>query len=546
MTLTSLTFFGFVAASLIVYYIVPKKWRYLVLLAASLAFYGIVCFKYFPFIIFTALSTWAGALWLDKVAKDRKALLKEHKAEWDSEQKKKFKHSTIIRRRWILALVLVLNFGILAVLKYYNFLAEWFGNIINMQLPMVGLLLPLGISFYTFQSMGYIIDVYWEKTPAEKNIARFGLFATFFPQIIQGPIAIYSELAGQLYEGHDLSYENIKYGAQLIFWGLFKKMVIADRLAVVFNTLFPVRNSLSNAYSLLLLVVYMVQLYMDFSGGIDIARGVGCMFGINMAENFRRPFFSKSISEFWRRWHISLGKWLKTYLFYPMAVSKAFLRLGTWISKRGKKPSEEIPDDSIWGGFTFAQHLGRVLPGCIGTLITFFIVGMWHGANWRYAGYGLWNGIIILISMILEPVFKWLLRKLRIRVDTAGWRVFQMIRTAILVVLSVVFDIADNLADGISMIGKCFTPVLGPTTHLGTEVSTGIEAADWIVVITGLLIVFAVSLYQEKTGKHIRESLSRQPLWIQWTLGIGCVVVVAILGMYGPGVASGEFVYMQF
>mgnify|MGYP004450054441 CR=1 FL=1 len=124
MTLTSLTFFGFVAASLIVYYIVPKKWRYLVLLAASLAFYGIVCFKYFPFIIFTALSTWAGAIWLDKVTKDRKALLKEHKAEWDSEQKKKFKHSTIIRRRWILALVLVLNFGIIEVLKYYNFLAE--------------------------------------------------------------------------------------------------------------------------------------------------------------------------------------------------------------------------------------------------------------------------------------------------------------------------------------------------------------------------------------------------------------------------------------
>ena len=546
MTLTSLTFFAFVIISLLLYYIIPKAQRYFVLLAASLAFYGIVCFKYFPYILFTVFTTWAGAICLDRYSKNRKAFLKANKSEWNQDYKKKFKHRTMITKRWILVLILVLNFGILAVVKYYNFMAGWFGGLINVGFPVLSLALPLGISFYTFQSMGYIIDVYWEKVIPEQNPAKFALFVTFFPQIVQGPIAIYSELAPQLYEGHDLKYENIKYGAQLVIWGLFKKMVIADRLVVALNNLLPVKNELSNGYNLLILIIYTAQLYTDFSGGIDIARGVGCMFGINMAENFKRPFFSKSVTEFWRRWHISIGKWLKTYLFYPIAVSKAFLKLGTWIVKLEKNPEKEIPEDSVWGGFTFIQHLGRVLPGCIGTLITFFIIGMWHGANWKYAGYGLWNGIIILVAMILDPFFKWLLKKLGIKTETMGWRMWQMIRTVFIVGLSFAFDIADGMMDGFSMIWKCLTPVLGHTTHLGTAVETGLESADWIVAVIGLLIVFAVSLYQEVSNKSIRESLSRQPLWIQWTLGIGCIVAVVIFGMYGPGVSSSEFVYMQF
>lgn len=548
MTLTSLSFFALVLASLIVYYICPKKFRWIVLLLASLAFYGIVCLKYIPFIIFTTVSTWLGGLWLQKYSDRRKAELKAGKAEWDSETKKKFKHQTMIGKRLILCLFLLLNFGILAALKYYNFIADWVGGLVGITFPMIGILLPLGISFYTFQTMGYIIDVYWEKTAPEKNLARFGLFTTFFPQIVQGPIAIYDDLAGQLYEGHELKYENIKYGFQLILWGLFKKMVIADRMLVAINAILPQKNELSNFYSLFALLFYAAQLYADFSGGIDIARGVAEMFGITMAKNFERPYFSKSVSEFWRRWHISLGHWLRTYLFYPIAVSKAFIRFGKWISRFNKKEDYDLPDDSIWGGFPFFQHLGRVFPGCIATIITFFVIGMWHGANWRYAGFGLWNGIVILFAMLLEPVFRWLLKRLHVRTESFSWRLWQIIRTFVLVMVGFVFDLGDNFADSVLMVKKCFTPTLGGGIDGLKEfmLSFGLEKADYIIILAGLLIVFFVSLYQERSKKSVRETLDGQQIWFQWVVTFALLLCIVLFGVYGPGISAGEFVYMQF
>ena len=544
MTLTSLTFFAFILITVVIYYVIPKKFRWLVLLAASLAFYGILSLKYFPYILFTAFSTWAGALWIGKVIQDRKAEFQAGKKDWDVAQKKDHKHGTMMRKRGILSLILVLNFGILAFLKYYDVAALKLGELFHADIPGLGLLLPLGISFYTFQTMGYIIDVYWEKVEPERNPAKVLLFVTFFPQIIQGPIGVYKDLAPQLYQGNDLKYENIKHGFQLILWGLFKKMVIADRLLLPLHALLPLKNELSNAYNLLILVIYCAQLYMDFSGGIDIVRGVAEMMGIEMAVNFKRPFFSRSMIGFWQRWHISLCSWLKNYLFYPMAVSRAFLRFGNWVYGRSSS-QKELPEDSVWGGYSFLQHLGRVLPGCIATLITFIIIGFWHGASWKDAGYGIFNGVLISTAGWLAPLFQWILIKLHIRTDAASWKLWQIIRTAILMGLSFTFYIADGLGDAISLMWKCLTPAGGPVSHLGGELDTGLNTQGWILVIVCLLIVFAVSLYQELSGRSVRQSLDQQNLWLQWALMLGCLMAVIIFGMYGPGVASGEFLYMQ-
>lgn len=546
MTLTSLSFFAFVLITVILYYIVPKRFQWMILLAASTAFYCIICLKYIYFIVFTAITVWIGALWLDRYSKVRKQTLKEHKNEWDQTVRSAFKKRTVTGKRLILTLIIILNFGILGFLKYYNFFAEWLSGIFSFQYTELSLVIPLGMSFYMFQALGYIIDVYWEKIKPEKNLAKFSLFVSFFPQLVQGPIAMYDELAGQLFEGHSLKYENIKQGFQLIIWGLFKKMVIADRLIVVVDTLLPVKNELTNSYSLLALVVYAAQIYMDFSGGIDIARGVAEMLGIKMAENFRRPYFSTSISDFWRRWHITLGRWMRTYIFYPIAVSKAFLALSRAISELKIDKEKEYPSDSLWGGMSFAEHLGKVLPGCIATLITFLVVGMWHGANWKYAGYGLYNGLVILMAMLLEPVFNWTLLKLKINVDSTGWKVFKIIRTFIVVLGAYTFDIADGFIDGIKMIGRCLTPTMGPSPHLGSGVELGLESSDWIVAIIGLVIVLLTSTYQERTGKSVRKSLDKEPLWFQWLLTMGCLVAVVLFGVYGPGSSASEFVYMQF
>lgn len=545
MTLTSLYFFAFVLVSIVIYYIIPKKCRWIVLLAASVAFYAIVCLRYMPFIAFTAGSTWLGAIWLHRVITNRKDYLKEHKKEWDSDTKKAYKHTTMVQKRLILILVLVLNFGILGALKYYNFVADWITGIIGGTYPVISILLPLGISFYTFQSMGYIIDIYWEKGEPERNFAKFALFVTFFPQIVQGPISLYSELAPRLYEGHDINYENLKKGFQLMLWGLFKKMIIADRMVMIVNTLLTTKNDYSNFASLLLVLVYTFQLYADFSGGIDIIRGVAQMFGIEMAKNFERPFFSKSVSEFWRRWHISLGRWLKTYLFYPIAVSRAFLRFGTWIASKSKSSSDDIPEDSLWGGFTFLQHLGRVLPGCIATLITFFVIGMWHGANWRYAGFGLWNGIFILFAMLLDPVFRYTLAKLKIDVQSAGWKFWRIIRTFVIVVLSFAFDLGDDFADSWNMVLKCITPSMRADINQDFFLGMGLTGQDYLIICIGLLIMLIVSIYQEKSQKSIRDGFDKHQL-LSWIFTLGCFFAVLLFGLYGPGVAANEFVYMQF
>lgn len=533
MTLTSLSFFIFVLATLVVYYICPLKFRWIVLLVASGVFYGIVCLKYMPFIVFTILTTWLGALWIERTAAKRKAIQKENKGNWSSEEKKAYKNKTVKIKRLELALVLVVNFGILAFLKYFNWLSGWIGDVTHLETPILSLFLPLGISFYTFQSMGYIIDVYWEKTPAQKNPAKFALFASFFPQIIQGPIAIYDDLANQLFEGHKLKYENIKYGAQLVLWGLFMKMVVADRAVVVLDSILPHHNELNGIWNIITILIYALQLYADFAGGINISRGVAQMLGINLAENFRRPFFSKTMSEFWRRWHISLSHWLKTYLFYPIAISKAFLKMGKWFQKHIKG--------------SLGVHLGRVFPGCVATLITFFVIGIWHGANWKYGAFGIWNGVWIFLGMLLEPLLKSVTEKLKIRVESFSWRLFRIIRTCVMILLGFAFDIADDAADSMRMIIRCVTkPFSGSSFNLFSEESVPLQKVDWPILALGTILIFVVSLYQERSGKKVVETLDKQSIWFQWVVTIGLLMMVLLMGMYGPGIAAQEFVYMKF
>lgn len=532
MTLTSESFFIFVFALLVLYYLFPIKHRWTVLLLGSFAFYAIVCLKYMPFILLTILTTYGGAVWLERYGARRKEILKAHKEDWSKDTRKGYKAQTASRKRWILLAVLLLNFGILAVLKYYNWVFGALGDLIHVDFPMVSLLLPLGISFYTFQSMGYLLDVYWEKTAAEKNLARFALFVSFFPQIIQGPIAIYDDLAGQLYEGHKLKYENIKYGFQLALWGLFLKMVLADRAVVALNTLLEQKYELQPFWSIFAIVLYAFQLYADFSGGINISRGVAQMFGITMAENFRRPFFSKSVSEFWRRWHMSLGHWLRTYLFYPLAVSRPFLRLGKWFSKHFPGP--------------VGTHLSRVFPGCVATFITFFVVGIWHGASWKYAGFGIWNGLVIFIAMLTEPLCKSALEKLQVRSTTFSYRLFQILRTFALNLVGFAFDIGSGFKDTLWMLKRCLLDPLPPVKFKDTLLSLGLTQADWNILFLGYGLLFAVSLYQERSGHSLRDTLDKQSIWFQWLATLGAIVAVFLFGMFGPGIAAGEFVYMQF
>lgn len=223
----------------------------------------------------------------------------------------------------------VLDFGLLAFVKYTNFFIENINGIIGNRINAIDILVPLGISFYTFQSVSYVIDVYWGKVKAERNPFKFALFVSFFPQIMQGPIGRFDKLAPQFFAPHKFDLTRIEYGLQRIFWGFFKKLILADRTAGYVNNVFVNNYQAFNGfYVIVAVLMYCVELYADFSGGMDIVIGTAEMFGITMDENFKRPFFSKSIGEFWRRWHVTLGEWMKDYIFYPFSLSKAFNKIG--------------------------------------------------------------------------------------------------------------------------------------------------------------------------------------------------------------------------
>ena len=491
--------------------------------------------NFFAFVALTVLAYFALPL---KKQKWSKEMLKTNKTEWNRETKKQFKEKVKRNKRLVMALALILNFGILAFLKYYNFFAGSLNDVfgafgMSFSMPTLKLFLPLGISFYTFQSMGYVVDVYREKFPAEKNIAKFALFVSFFPQIIQGPISFYDQLAHQLYEPHKVDFTRIKYGCELILWGFFKKLVIADRAVIAINTVVADYNQYNGTTLTFTVLLYALQLYADFSGGIDISRGIAQILGIYMAENFKRPYFSKSINEYWRRWHITLGAWMKEYVFYPLSLS------GTFLSASKKMKA------SRFGKTKAGSHIAKVLPTAIASLIVFLIVGIWHGSSWKYVAFGLWNGGIIMLSILLKPVFDICNKKLHINPNNFFWKLFQMLRTFIVVCIGYVFDVAPSFRQAINSFALLLTnQKINGFNKSGLNL--GLEFKDYAIIVFAVIILFIISLIQDKTNQSIRVFINKRNAVIQWLLIFGVSLVVLVFGIYGPSYNVGDFVYAQF
>lgn len=534
MTLTSLSFYLFVLLLLALYYLLPRKFQWVILLLGSYAFYLIVCLKYVGFLLLTTLTTYCSARWLDRITARVGETLRQNREIWSSDERKQYKKQAAKRKKRLLAATLMLNFGILAVLKYYNFFASSIEALLAklgfaVSLGKISLLLPLGISFYTFQSMGYLIDVYREKVPAEQNFGKLALFVSFFPQIIQGPIAVYSDLAGQLYETHSFRFDNLRYGAELVLWGFFKKLVIADRAVILIQAVAGNYASYAGTYILLTAVVYALQLYADFSGGIDMARGVAQMFGVQMAENFCRPYFSKTLTEYWHRWHITLGSWLRNYLFYPLSISKPFLRFG----RSAKK--------------LLGRHIGKVLPTAIASLITFLVIGIWHGANWKYVAFGFWNGMVILVSTLLQPVSDKVVETLHIRRESGWYSAFSMLRTFVLVLIGYYFDIAECFSDATQMLIRSVLDFHPSQLHPSAVLQTlPLTAHDWRILALGALTILIASILQERQQKPVRELLDKAWLPVRWGILFAGIFAVILFGMYGPDLNAADFVYMQF
>ena len=508
MSLISMEFLIFVGIAVIGYYLIPKRFQWIWLLIFSYIYYASSGIKILFFLLYTTITTYGTGRLLDRV---------NHKELPRNEAKS--------RKRRILIGCLLLNFGMLAVLKYTNFAIENVNAIFHAGISFQKLILPLGISFYTFQSMGYIIDVYWGKYEAEKNPFRFALFVSFFPQLLQGPIGRFDRLARQLYEQHSFDLLKAQYALQLMLWGFFKKLVLADRAAVVVNQVFQNYTQYSGVTNIVDVLMYSIQLYMDFSGGMDVVMGVAALFGVELDQNFKRPYFATSITDFWHRWHITLGTWMKDYIFYPVSLSK-------WMGKFGK-----------WSKKAFGKKTGRVVPICVANIIVFLVVGIWHGAAWKYIAYGLYNGLIIAISSLLAPLYRKGFEKFHINPKSGAWHVVQILRTFLLVNISWYFDMAVSLSAAFAMMKSTVTGFSLATLTDGSLMMLGLDKLDYMILAMGCLVVFLISFLKER-GIQIRESLGRKPLVIRWAVYGMLVFGIPMFGYVMT--TTGGFISAQF
>ena len=510
----------------VVYYISPLRHRWFVLLFSSIYFYVKSGLIGTAVMLSACLTIWYVALKLDKKIEEGKLWLDEH-PELTKDEKKEFRSALQKDKRKTLTIGLVICFGLLVFFKYVNFLlSQSFGlfNLAGLSLtaPQIDLYLPLGISFYTLQATSYIIDVYRGKTRAEKNPLKVALFVSFFPQMVQGPIGRFNTMAPQLFEGQRFDERKVKLGLELLLWGLLKKLTLAEYAGVIANEVFNGYEKYSGFVIFVGAVAYGVQVYADFSGGMDLIRGVAQVFGIEMAINFERPYFARSVSEFWRRWHITLGAWMKDYVFYPLSLSKKFASLG--------KKTRKI----------FGNTVGKLLPTFLASFVAFMLVGIWHGANWKYVGYGLWNSVIISGSILLEPVYKKILTRLHIKESNVLWKLFQMFRTFMLVSIGRIFSRAADLTTALKMIKSMFTDFNPEIFVDGSLLELGLMLRAIVVLLFTVAILFTVSVLQEK-GVKIREALERRSLILQLLLISLAICFILVFGAYGS-----DFVYQQF
>ena len=527
MLFTSYGFIAFLAVLFALYYVIPRRLQWLLLLAADIVFYACAGWKGLCFMAATVVVSWAATNLMGASLRAQKTFLAsvEGKA-LERAERKAYKKQCEKRRKFIFVLALVADLGILAALKYTNFLINNVNAIFSADIASVDWVLPLGISFYTFQTVSYVIDVYWEKVEPEKNILRVALFTSFFPLLIQGPISRFGDLKDTLFAGHKADFKQISFGLQRILWGYFKKLVIADRLLVAVTALCGDPEAYTGAYVFTGAVLYAAELYADFTGGIDITIGIAQVLGISVKENFIRPYFSRNIAEYWRRWHISMGTWFKDYIFYPLSVAP-------WLLKLSKSARKKISD-----GF------GRKLPVYVSTIVTWFLTGLWHGAAWNFVVWGLLNAFFILLAEEFKPVSQRFRAKHAQLVSGFGYRVFETLRTFLLVCSMRVLDCYRDVAVSFRAIGTVFTDFNWREAFSGTLLQLGLTGADYIVSFCGVIVMFAVSCVQEKRGS-VREALWEKPI-LGYAVFFILAVAVLTFGAYGVGYDASQFIYNQF
>ncbi len=508
MAITSFYFLCFYVLILLLYYVVPGKVQWSVLLLASLAYYllsGNGLLILYP--LATSVICFVSGKYIAAA---------EHAG----------------RRRAGLVFALLGTLGILVILKYVNFGIYTYNGISSvfsgLQLDVVEFLIPLGISFYTLSILGYVIDIYYGIGDVSRNYFQFLLYCIYFPTLISGPIMRYGQTGAALRGVHKLDYEQVTKGMQRILWGFFKKLVIAERMAMIVNTVYSDYTSYQGSYLWIASFCFVIQLYTDFSGCMDIVLGISQTFGVQLPENFKTPFFSKSIAEYWRRWHITLGIWMKDYVFYPLLRSAVFTKLGKFLKKK-------------WG-----KKRGKQLTTFCAMFILWFSVGIWHGGEWKYVlGSGLIHWSYIVIGELTEPIFTRFWNKCGMDPQNKFFNAVRMVRTFLLVTFGLIFFRAESVAAAVQILKSMFTVWNPMVLFSGTLFTFGLDWVEFVVAAVSLMIFITISVLQEQKGS-VRDLIAAKKLPVRWILWYALLFYTILLGYYGPGYSAAEFIYQGF
>lgn len=510
MTITSFSFWLFLLAAVPVYYMFPfKRFQWVLLVVYSGYFFVTVSgLPMILYLLYGVAVTWCGALLLHRIRNEKK-------------------------KRAVLAVVLTLTIGELACLKYVSLavnttriIAGALGREFSYQFAAIAA--PIGISYYTLSMIGYVLDVYWEKYEPQGNFLKYLLFAIYFPQLVSGPITRYEQMGSQLYAGRTFDHVRVLYGIQRMLWGVFKKLVVADRAAIFVSAVYGNHATYNGYYILAAILLFALQLYADFSGCMDIICGVSECFGVSLPENFNVPFSSQTVEEFWRRWHITMGIWFKEYLLYPLLKTRAIQKMKKGLKRR------------------FGKNAGKSIPTYMGLAVVWLAIGIWHGGDYKYiVASGLLPGFYLITGQICKPLFDRISSALRIRTDVCSWRMFRAVRTFLCMCTSWVFVRSAGFLDGLNVWKHLFAGGNPEIFFDGSLYTLGLTWQDFNVLYIGVLLMAAVGA-AHKRGLPIREKIREQNMAAQWLVMMAALFAVIILGIYGPAYNASNFIYENF
>jgi len=465
----------------------PHKYRWLLLLVASCIFY----MRFIPIYILIlgvtiVIDYWAG-IFIEK--------------------------STGARKKTYLIISIISTCLVLFIFKYFNFFNSNFAAIAdffnwNYGISALKIILPIGLSFHTFQSLSYVIEVYRGKQKAEYNFGIYSLYVMFYPQLVAGPIERPQNLLHQFYEKHYFEYKRVVDGLKIMAWGMFKKVVIADRLAVYVNKIYDDPTSYSGPHLLLATVFFAFQIYCDFSGYSDIAIGSAQVMGFKLMDNFNRPYFSKSISEFWKRWHISLSTWFKDYLYISL------------------------------GG----NRVGYV-RWYLNLFLTFLVSGLWHGANWTYVFWGALNGFYLVFAIWVNDYRDKIYKKIGLKLYPRVFKYYQVLITFSLVCFAWIFFRARNISEAFYIIRNLFTGWSKTMLQIETKGLSSFLLFDRReLVLSFSLILFMEFIHFIQRHGSIRYMLEDKPAFVRWSLYYSIILSIIFFGVFGKN----QFIYFQF